>query len=157
MPNPFGADLADVVFQLRRTTRRELRRHVVGDPLTGAEGELVAALVAEPGQSVAGVAERLCLAPNTVSTLVGRAARAGLVRRERDPGDRRTVRLFASDAAVARVGAWRARRGELVARAVAGLSPGDRRALHDALPALRRLAEQVESRSGRREREEALG
>src|SRR6185437_8234753 len=54
--------------------RRTLRRHVgapFSPPLTSAQVELVRVVRREPGTSVAEAAEKLGVAPNTVSTLVG--------------------------------------------------------------------------------------
>ncbi len=55
---------------------------------------LVLAIVWERGEVAPGVlADELCLDPSSVSGLLGRMERAGLVRREHDAADRRAVRV----------------------------------------------------------------
>ena len=139
-----GAELADAVAQFRRVSRRALRRRA-GPPAFGnAEVELLVALMHEPGQTVASVATRLGLAPNTVSTLVTKAVADGWVLRQVDPADRRAARLYVSDAAARRIRAWRDKRATLVDDAVSLLPARDKRALAAAIPALRRLSEHIE-------------
>ena len=53
------------------------------EPLPTAQSELLRLVAARPGISVAEAARELRLAPNTVSTLVGRLADQGLLSRER--------------------------------------------------------------------------
>ncbi|MFF7651591.1 hypothetical protein ACFZCY_19435 [Streptomyces sp. NPDC007983] len=57
--------------------------------------------------------------------------------------DRRSALLTATPAAVARLREWQARRGALVREQVARLSESDRASLAAAVPALRRLAENL--------------
>ena len=94
----------------------------------------------EPGLSVREAAAWLRVMPNTVSTLVGQLAQAGLVRREHDPQDRRVVRLELTEGAQRRLLAWRDERADVLRGALERLAPDDRRALEQALGSLSRLA-----------------
>jgi DNA-binding MarR family transcriptional regulator len=98
-----------------------------------------------PGITVADAAQELRLAPNTVSTLVGKLTEAGLLRRSRGAADGRTALLTITDRASRRLAEYRDLRAELAGRTLARLSPADRRALQAAVPALLRLAAGLES------------
>ena len=93
---------------------------------------------------MADAARELRLAPNTVSTLVGRLTAAGLLDRTRAPSDGRSVRLTvtaagpsASPSGATCGPSWPAGPGPADPAA-------DRQALADAVPALLRLAAQLE-------------
>jgi DNA-binding MarR family transcriptional regulator len=94
---------------------------------------------------VADAAQELRLAPNTVSTLVGKLTSAGLLTRDRGTQDARIALLTVTDGARQRLAQWRDLRADLAGQALARLSPADRRALAAALPALLRLAERMET------------
>jgi DNA-binding MarR family transcriptional regulator len=79
-----------------------------------------------------------------VSTLVNQLAAAGLVRRRVDPEDRRVARLELTAAARERLRRWRANRARLVGAALTRLPEADVRAVEAALPALRRLLQEVD-------------
>jgi DNA-binding MarR family transcriptional regulator len=78
-----------------------------------------------------------------VSTVVNKISRLGYLVRETYPADRRAARLMPTPAADARLAEWRKRRGELVRDGLSGLDEADREALRAAVPALRRLAENL--------------
>jgi len=59
--------------------------------LTHAHGHVLACVLARPDQRVSELARRTGFEPSTVSRLVGTLARRKLVRRRRDPEDRRAV------------------------------------------------------------------
>ncbi|GAA3644354.1 MarR family transcriptional regulator [Nonomuraea antimicrobica] len=132
--------LAGVLTGINRLIRRRLRREMTGPPLRGAQVELLRLVVAEPGVSVSAAAKELYLAGNSVSTLVNQLTAAGLLRRETRRDDRRAVRLLPTPEAEARLRAWQERRAALVREHVERLDEADRKALAAALPALRRLA-----------------
>ncbi|MBL6275201.1 MarR family transcriptional regulator [Micromonospora fiedleri] len=134
-----GAALGDLHRVLRRTASQRTGRVALPD----AQVEVLRLVQRQPGISVREAAERLGTAPNTVSTLVGELTSAGLLSRERDPGDRRTVRLELTDAARDRTAAYGQHRSELLAAALAQLDAEDRERLLAATPALSRLADQV--------------
>ncbi|MEU5851674.1 MarR family winged helix-turn-helix transcriptional regulator [Saccharopolyspora shandongensis] len=133
-------ELTTVISTLRRVVRRSLRAELPMPDLRGAQVELLQVVEQQPGVGVAGAARQLRMAANSASTLVNQLARAGLLRRETDPADRRAVRLHLTDAAAHRVAAWRQARTRLVGDALAELSAADREAVADALRGLRALA-----------------
>jgi DNA-binding MarR family transcriptional regulator len=135
--------LLGAVTGLRRVLRRRLRGQVPGPPLRGAQVELLQRVEAEPGIGVAGAAQSLHLAGNSVSTLVNQLVTAGYLLRETDPADRRAVRLFLTDAATERLVRWRSIRRELVGDALDRLPAAEVDALAAALPALHHLLDEL--------------
>lgn len=131
--------LGEALGALRRQLRRTVGRPWPTVELTGSQVELVRLVRREPGRTVSEAADRLGLAPNTVSTLVRQLTEAGLLRREPDPADRRMARLHVTAAARRRIEGWRDHRTELLAQALDRLDPADRDALAAAVPAMSRL------------------
>ncbi|WP_432992724.1 MarR family winged helix-turn-helix transcriptional regulator [Dactylosporangium sp. CA-233914] len=125
---------------VRRVLRRRVRAGFAVPALTGSQVELLRLVEAEPGTGVSAAAAQLHLAGNSVSTLVNQLTEAGLLRRERDPADRRSARLFLTESAAARLKAWREARVSLLAGALDGLDADERQALASAVPVLARLA-----------------
>jgi DNA-binding MarR family transcriptional regulator len=138
-----AAELLDAISGIRRMARRVVRQAWHDEPLPPAQGELLRLTAAKPGITVAEAAHELRLAPNTVSTLVGRLTDAGLLSRVRDEADGRSVRLAATPAARRRLAEYRDLRTELTGRALDQLASADREAIAAAVPALLRLAEQL--------------
>ncbi len=128
----------------RRAARRAARQAWAQQPLPPAQSELLRLAAARHGITVADAAQELRLAPNTVSTLVGRLTDAGLLSRERGAQDARTALLAVTDKARKRIAEFRDLRAELAGQALAGLTAPDQRALAAAVPALLRLAQQIE-------------
>jgi len=141
---PLAAELLGAISAIRRIARRAARSAWAQEPLPPAQSELLRLAAARPGISVADAARELRLAPNTVSTLVGRLAAAGLVSRDRAVSDGRSVRLSVTDKGKQRIAEWRDLRAELASRALDRLAASDRQALAGAVPALLRLAAQLE-------------
>jgi DNA-binding MarR family transcriptional regulator len=137
--------LLSAISQVHRMARRAVRQAWDEDPLPPAQGELLRLAASMPGITVADAAQELRLAPNTVSTLVGKLTAAGLLTRNRDAQDARVALLTVTDAARQRLAQWRDLRADLAGQVLARLSPADRRALAAALPALLRLAEGMET------------
>lgn len=112
-----GADLSDALAEVlsgvQRLIRRRLRRDLAGASLRGAQVELLWLVAASPGIGVSAAARELCLAGNSVSTLVNQLTAAGLLRRETDPGDRRSALLLPTPEAGVRLRVWRERRAAL--------------------------------------------
>jgi DNA-binding MarR family transcriptional regulator len=139
-----AAELLAVISAIRRVARRAARLAWQDEPLPPAQSELLRLAAAQPGLSVADAAHELRLAPNTVSTVVGRLTAAGLIERARGISDGRSVRLSVTGKARQRIASWRDLRAELGARALDRLPAGDRDTLVAALPALQRFAAQLE-------------
>ncbi|MCQ4042412.1 MarR family winged helix-turn-helix transcriptional regulator [Streptantibioticus rubrisoli] len=140
--------LSEVLTGIQRLVRRRLRADMPIPRLRGAQVELLRLVVADPGIRVSAAANELYLAGNSVSTLVNQLVKAGLLRRETDPADRRSTRLLPTPDAEARLRDWAARRTALVRRQVERLSEEERAALTAAIPALRRLAEGLREEVG---------
>ncbi|MGW6142567.1 MarR family winged helix-turn-helix transcriptional regulator [Streptomyces sp. NPDC055144] len=134
---------ADVLAAVQRLTRRRLRHGLSAPPLRGAQVELLRLVVDKPGIGVSAAARELRLAGNSVSTLVNQLVKDSWLRRETDPSDRRSALLYATPAAAARLRDWQVRRGTLMREQLAVLDPADRAALAAALPALRKLADNL--------------
>jgi DNA-binding MarR family transcriptional regulator len=132
--------------------RRKLRQGQAEPRLRGAQVELLRLVMDSPGLRVSDAAKELCLAGNSVSTLVNQLVNEGLLHRQVDPADRRAALLFATEEAVERLGVWRARRTALIEDVVADLSTEDRAALGAALPALRGIASALRTQLGEDER-----
>jgi DNA-binding MarR family transcriptional regulator len=130
---------------LRRASRRAAREAWLHQPLPPAQSELLRLAAAHPGITVADAAQELRLAPNTVSTLVGRLAGAGLLSRERSTRDGRAVQLATTDKADRRRTEFRDLRADLAGKELARMSGPDQQALAAAVPALLRLAERMET------------
>jgi DNA-binding MarR family transcriptional regulator len=145
-PEVLADRLLAAMAAIRRSGRRQGGRPALLSDLRDAQLELVRLVHRRPGCSVADAAEELRLAPNTVSTLVGRLTEAGLVRREVDPADRRVAHLVLAAEARRKVDAWRDRRVAGLADAIERLPAADRRKLAAALPVLVRLADSVAGR-----------
>jgi DNA-binding MarR family transcriptional regulator len=139
-----AAELLTAISAIRRIARRAARSAWQDEPLPPAQSELLRLAAAQPGISVADAAHELRLAPNTVSTLVGRLTAAGLLDRVRAVSDGRSVRLSVTGKARRRIAGWRDLRAELGARALDRLPADDRKALADAVPALLRFAAALE-------------
>ncbi len=139
-----AADLMTAISVLRRAARRAARQAWARQPLPPAQSELLRLAAARPGITVADAAHELRLAPNTVSTLVGRLTGAGLLCRERSAQDGRTALLTTTEKAGRRLAEFRDLRAELADRALDRLPEQDREALARAVPALLRLAERME-------------
>nr|WP_229400017.1 MarR family winged helix-turn-helix transcriptional regulator [Micromonospora okii] len=132
--------LAAAVGDLHRLLRRSTALRANRPLLPEAQVELLLVVRAHPDVTVKEAARRLGTAPNTVSTLVGDLVDAGLLGRERDPDDRRLVRLRLTDAACRRMADHERHRAELLAAALTALDPAARRALQVALPHLAHVA-----------------
>ena len=88
------------------------------------------------------LAEAEAVAQPTITALVGRLERDGLVRRAPDPEDARGVRVHLTDEGRARLRSMRAERTALLERRLNDFTADERAALAAALPLLDRLMEE---------------
>ncbi|HEY1823537.1 MAG TPA: MarR family transcriptional regulator [Trebonia sp.] len=139
-----AAELMVAMGAVRRVARRAVRTTAHADPLPPARSELLRLAARRPGIGVAEAAAEMHLAPNSVSTMVSKLTEDGLLTRGRVASDGRSVRLTVTEAGAARVDQWRDIRADLAGRAFGRLTPADRQAIAAAVPALTRLAEQME-------------
>jgi DNA-binding MarR family transcriptional regulator len=137
-----ATELLDGMRRLRRLARRSTRNLVI--PVTPAHGEVLQVVAEAPGIGVTECARALCLATNTVSTLVKELVALGLLDREQADADRRTYRLSLTPTAARMISEGRDRRADVVAAGLAKLADTDRRRLIAALPALNRLIAAVD-------------
>jgi DNA-binding MarR family transcriptional regulator len=145
----YAEELADTLSALKRSLRRRLRAGSSGTRPSGAEIELLRLVESRPGIGISEAAKELHLAGNSVSTLVNQLVRDGQLIRRTDLADRRAARLSLTEAAGARLTNWRERRAALVRRQVERLEAADQEALRAAIPALRRLAENLREETDR--------
>jgi len=102
MPEPSPARrerMLRVLLQFRvlvRAMRAHYQSLAERSGLAGAQAWALAEIAAHPGLSVGELARGLALHLSTVSNIVGRLERRGLVRRIRQSGDQRVVRLEAT-------------------------------------------------------------
>lgn len=139
-----AGELLGAIGTLRRVVRRTARQAWTDQPLPPTQSELLRLAAAQPGISVADAAHELRLAPNTVSTLVGRLTTAGLLDRTRATSDGRSVRLTVTERAQQRLASWRDVRAEVAGAAIDRLPDPDRETLAAAVPALLHLAAVLE-------------
>lgn len=137
------------IGSIRRNARKQAGRPPVLSTLTDAELELVRLVSRTPGKTVNEAATALHVAPNTVSTLVGKLAASDVLVRAVDPSDRRVVRLQLRPGIRRSVEAFRDRRHSMLAEAIAGLSERQRRDLLAALPVLETVAGLLADREAR--------
>ncbi|ATO17443.1 MarR family transcriptional regulator [Micromonospora sp. WMMA1998] len=138
----FGA----VLGELHRLLRRRTVARAAREPLPEAQVELLLLVRAAPGISGKEVARRLGTAPNTVSTLVRDLTDAGLLARERDPADRRVVRLHVTEAARRRMADYEVHRAALLTESLAEVDPAARSAVLAAAPHLDALLTALRNR-----------
>lgn len=137
-------ELLSALAAVRRAARRHAGRPSELSSSTTAQLELARLVRRSPGISIAGAADVLRLAPNTVSTLVGELVSGGLLVRRSDPSDRRVARLDLTEAWKRKIDTWRDRRATAVGEALGRLSADDRHLIELARPALARLADELE-------------
>ncbi len=140
-----AGELLAAAGAIRRMVRLAARNSAVAQALPPARSELLRLAVRRPGISVADAAQELRLAPNSVSTMVSQLTADGLLTRSRADSDGRSVRLAVTPAGAERVAQWQDIRAEVTASALDLISEPDRQAIRAAIPALNRLAEQMEA------------
>ena len=125
-------DLRDMATRLHATSIRLLRALRREDDGSGLSAPRLSALsvVAFGGPlSLAELAAAEQVRPPTMSRIVDYLVEAGLVTRETAPGDRRSVRITATDTGRTLMEAGRERRVRALVARLEGLSVSERRAL----------------------------
>jgi DNA-binding MarR family transcriptional regulator len=126
------ARLAALWHVLGRRGKRELSR---------TAASVLATLRDSGSRRITELAESEAIAQPTVTTLVGRLERDGLVQRAPDPDDARAVRVHLTDAGRARLAEMRAARALLLDARLERLTTDERALLISALPVLDKLLE----------------
>ncbi|GAA2930113.1 MarR family winged helix-turn-helix transcriptional regulator [Streptomyces mexicanus] len=133
-------NLTPALYALGRVLRLRGVEEAGLAPLPPSDLEVLRQILDAPGIGVGTLAQQLGLHASNVSTAVRGLVGQGLVRRERDPHDRRAVQLFPTMAAVQGMAMIEQAWAEIFADSLATLSGDQRAALTAAGPALRALA-----------------
>ena len=141
-PAPATA-LTEALTRLRRALRASVRTDIAWESLPMAQVELLQTLSDSTGSRVGDLAERLHLAPSTVSGLISQMLTAGLLRRDTDPEDRRAAVVVVTAEGETQLSAWEAANERRVAHALSLLPPDQQAAIVAALPALQALADEL--------------
>jgi DNA-binding MarR family transcriptional regulator len=112
-----------------------------GRDLSRTASSVLATLRDDGPRRITELAAVEAIAQPTVTTLVGRLERDGLVRRARDPADARAVLVHLTDAGRERLAAMRASRSRVLEERLQALTADERALLECALPALEKLTE----------------
>jgi DNA-binding MarR family transcriptional regulator len=130
-------ELRPLVFRLYYVVRRLTPQH----RLTLTQGSVLGELVLNGPRRMSTLAELEGVRQPSMTDLVRRLARLGLVTRAPDPDDRRAVLIAATEAGTQYIEELVLAREEFLRERLAALDPADRVAIEAALPALRRLVD----------------
>lgn len=137
---------------LGRIARRVDRRTTGAGGLTRSQFSILATVARRETVGVRELAEIEGLNPTMLSRMLGKLEDAGLLTRSPDPDDKRVVRAHITEAGARTFADLRRMRTAVFTEHLAELSPDRLHALHDALPALEALAEQMCRRSAEERR-----
>ena len=144
MPGPKHARearaLTEVITRLRRALRSSVRTDIAWEKLPMAQVELLQSLTEDSPARVSDLAERLHLAPSTVSGLISQMLAADLVERGTDPDDRRAAIVEIASKGREELASWETANERRVIAALTKLTAEERSDIAAALPALRHLA-----------------
>ena len=135
LADDLDARLSALWRTLGRRSKREMSR---------TAASVLATLRDTGPRRITDLAEAEAVAQPTITTLVGRLERDGLVRRAPDPADARAVRVHLTDEGRERLQAMRAARTALLEQRLNDFTADERAALAAALPLLDRLMEEDE-------------
>jgi DNA-binding MarR family transcriptional regulator len=126
------ARLLALYLKVGRDTRREMSRSAAS--VLGTLRDMGPSRITE-------LAAAEAVAQPSMTTLVARLERDGLVTRGTDPDDARAVRVAITAEGLERLARMRAERAALMEARLAELEPQERAAVAAALPALQKLSE----------------
>lgn len=130
-----AAELRPLVFQLYRAVRYAAPRL----RLSASQGSALATLVGAGPMRIGQLADAEGVRLPSMTEIVARLERAGLVRRRADPVDRRGVLVEVTPAGLARYQEAAAAREQFLRERLTELSPADLAAIERALPAMRQI------------------
>ncbi|MFF8373210.1 MarR family winged helix-turn-helix transcriptional regulator [Streptomyces lydicus] len=139
-----ATEFGRLIGPLRRAVLRTRRAADLPD-LPEAQIELLRSLAEAGPLSPRQAADRLRLAPSTISNLVRAMTAAGLVERKPSATDLRTVLLIASPTALEMLHTYDRTSTAALHRALANLPPDSREAIEHAVPALAELLTALEA------------
>ncbi|MCM6773774.1 MarR family transcriptional regulator [Nocardia sp. CDC159] len=131
--------LGRLLGPLRRAMVRSIRRTDAVPEVSESQFELLRVLPADGVLGPQAAAERMHVAPSTVSNLVKAMTKAGLVERIRDPDDFRAVGLSLTPTSRAVLDRYLQVSSAVLVQALRQLPKRDQQALERAIPALERL------------------
>lgn len=111
---------------------REISRAGRGE-VTPEQFWLLRTLRGQGPANIGELAERLGIMSSSVTAACKRLEQAGLVRRERQSGDERVVRVSLTDEGQERIDRWRRRRRDLLAHLIAPLNEEEQAQFHALL------------------------
>ncbi|WP_223249008.1 MarR family winged helix-turn-helix transcriptional regulator [Williamsia muralis] len=144
----FEIDLIDLADAIRPTMARvylTIRRRSPFGEYTAAQGSTLATLAEHGPMRMGELARREGVRMPTVTAAVDVLVGHGLLRRDPDPDDRRAVQVSITDDGRREMAQLQSARNEVLARAMAGMTDDELRALRAAVPALRSLRAQLET------------
>lgn len=129
-PEVVSGQLADAVQQLSRRLRHGARQRLAPLGLTPGQGRALSMLArAEEPLRMAALAEALRVVPRSATGVVAGLEEMGLVRRETDPANRRSVLVGLTDAGRGTLDELAQARRETAEELFGGLDPADQRRL----------------------------
>lgn len=129
-PEVVSGQLADAVQQLSRRLRHGTRQRLAPLGLTPGQGRALSVLErAEQPMRMAALAEALRVVPRSATGVVEGLEEMGLVRRETDPANRRSVLVGLTDAGRGTLDELAEARRETAEELFGGLDPADQRRL----------------------------
>ncbi len=132
-------DLANRLHSAALHLLRRLRTHDAASGLSGPQASALSVIVYGGPLTLGALAAAEQVRPPTITKLIRGLERAGLVRRTRDPGDRRKQQVAATARGRKLLEEGRARRVAALDAALAGLAADERGALEAAVATLERL------------------
>ncbi|AQT79558.1 MarR family transcriptional regulator [Mycolicibacterium litorale] len=138
-----GSELLTVVAKLNRLATQRIRL-----PLPVAQARLLGTIDDKGEARISDLAELDHCSQPTMTTQVRRLEDAGLVARTPDPDDARAVRIRITPEGRTMLAQVRADRAAVIDPRIERLSPQDRDILADAVGALRRLLDDIDTSPG---------
>lgn len=138
-----GSELLTVVAKLNRLATQRIRL-----PLPVAQARLLGTIDDKGEARISDLAELDHCSQPTMTTQVRRLEDAGLVARTPDPDDARAVRIRITPEGRTMLAQVRADRAAVIDPRIERLSPEDRDILADAVGALRRLLDDIDTSPG---------
>ena len=133
LPDELDQRLTALWHALGRRGKRELSR---------TAASVLATLRDTGPRRITELAESEVVTQPTVTTLVGRLQRDGMVERRSDPDDARAVLVHITEAGLARLNEMRVAREAVLEARLATLTPTEREVLAAALPVLDKLIQE---------------
>jgi MarR family transcriptional regulator for hemolysin len=139
IPRPLrpGKELAFTIKDIARLIRTVADQEVSRLGMTQAQWSVLSRLEMHQGLKQSEIAEMLDLQPITLTRLLDKLAKSGLIERRPDPQDRRAWRLYLTDAARPLMDQLDELGGELGAKVLDGIAPAQVKTMLNDLAAIR--------------------